>query len=119
MVSFLGCTAHEDKSALDITPNCALTPSASHLLFLDLSRRLPSSAVVHPPVFFFFESYASFSLFARPGAVTRDAVLAAFAFPFVSFMGRWVGGAPLRSTIELPRRMAGCWGPMQRRIAYS
>jgi hypothetical protein len=38
--------------------------------FLNLSRRLPSSAVVHPPdFFFFFKSYASFSPFARPGAV--------------------------------------------------
>ena len=90
MVSFLACTAHEGKSALNITLNCALPPSASHLLFPNLSRRLPSSAVVHPPVFFlfFFESYTSFSLFARPSAVTRDAVLAAFAFPFISFMCR-------------------------------
>jgi hypothetical protein len=68
MVSFLGCTAHEGKSALNVTLNWALPPSASHLLFLNLSHRLPSTAVVHPPDFS-IESYASFSPFARPGAI--------------------------------------------------
>jgi hypothetical protein len=37
MVSSLGCTAHEGKSALNITLNWALPPSASHLSFSSTS----------------------------------------------------------------------------------
>jgi hypothetical protein len=59
---------HQGKSALSITLNWALSLPRLIFFFLNLSRCRPSAAVVHPPVFF-FESYASFSPFARPGAV--------------------------------------------------
>jgi hypothetical protein len=36
--------------------------------------------------------------------------------PCLLFMGQWVENAPPRSTIELPKRMAGCRGPMKRNI---
>jgi hypothetical protein len=39
MVSFLGCTAHESKSALNVTLNWVLPPSAPHLLFPQPVRR--------------------------------------------------------------------------------
>ena len=45
LVSLLGCTAHDGKSALNITLNWALPPPtpASHLLFHQLSRGRPPS----------------------------------------------------------------------------
>ena len=65
-VSFLGCTAHEGKFGSKC--NSELGSSLPRLIFspLNLSRRLLSTVVIHPPVFFFSKSYASLSPFARP-----------------------------------------------------
>ena len=64
VVPWLHCTRRQVGS--EYNSELGSPTSASHLLFPQ--PLLPSTAVVHPPVFF-FESYASFSLFARPGAV--------------------------------------------------
>ena len=68
-VSFLGCTAYEGKSALNITLNWALPPPRLVFSFLNLSRRLPSSAVVYPPVFFSLNGTLRFHRSLCSGAV--------------------------------------------------
>jgi hypothetical protein len=83
-VSFPGCTAREGKSALNVT----LIPSPRLIFsFTNLSRRPLSTAVVRPPISFFFESYASFSPFTPPCAVPVILSLLPLLFPLSTFHG--------------------------------
>jgi hypothetical protein len=120
-VSFPGCTAREVGSKCNSelgSPtshprvSSSLSPTSLPVCCQPRSSALlsPSSSLNHTLRFHHSLPLVLYPLYCR--------CCLCFS-PCLLFMGQWVENAPSRSTIELPKRMAGCRGPMKRKITDS